>query len=225
MNALEDEEYFAYLLEKALFRAKIFHLLAWLFSYPEKEDASKPSFRIVIQSYKSYFLSKTKNDSYILKKITQLSNSIESLPQEEAIHLLRIEYTRLFVARKNSVCPYGSKWVRNKTLASQKYGEEYAIAQYYNQVGLANREGINERVDHIVSELDFMFYVSHEEALSWKAGKREDAQRWKEVHDEFLDNHFRQFAEGFSHAVQRNSSVEFYLLAADILAWSVEASS
>jgi DMSO reductase family type II enzyme chaperone len=79
---------------------------------------------------------------------------------------LQIEYTRLFEAGTGSLCPLNSgKYVEYRMRQMEE------LVRFYNHFGLSMRESDREMPDHLLTQLEFLHYLSYCEAQMLKEGE------------------------------------------------------
>lgn len=119
---------------------------------------------------------------------------------------LREEFTRLFYGYPRLVPTTGSHWVRRgRTEFSLARGERAAVGLEYRKLGLKNRPGSAEPFDALVSELDFLSYITSLEARAFEGGDAGSAREWELLRRDFCEHHFRELAFGVAQAIARHS--------------------
>lgn len=88
----------------------------------------------------------------------------EGVPTDEVFHVLRIEYTRLFIGAPSPVCiPYEGAW---RTSGNKQdvllFVNSYAmqVESFFKQCGLGRAEGANDPLDHIAIECELLEYLA-----------------------------------------------------------------
>lgn len=196
--------------------------LAWLFSYPDKEQASVvTSSEFLIQCKRVLHEAELKEVAF--EELFSRCEFESQFEESQRARIVRIEYTRLFITPPRLIRMEGSYWVQNRTLLSRKKGEKFAVGQVYGQLGLTSRSGSSDPSDHIVSELDFASYVAAAEARAWEGGDAVNAREWKCVRDDFVRDHLGELALGVASEVQRLSKNVFMLFYADLLRVAVSS--
>lgn len=170
--------------------AALYALLARLFSYPERRQAEDHT------------------SIELLRQVRELLEGLgprESLPVDVAMRFeawaaksptargrdLRAEFTRLFYGYPRLVPLTGSRWVtQGRTEFSLAHGERAAVGLEYRKLGLKNRPGNGDPFDALVSELDFLSYVTSLEARAFEGGDAGSAREWELLRLDFCAHHF-----------------------------------
>ena len=185
--------------------AKLYSLLARMFSYPDRIEAQAYVSSDFLEICEGF----VEEAGYPDRVDAAVREAFVRATEEQGLEAcgtdLRVEYTRLFTAPPRPVSLVGSKWVHSRTLVSEQKGERYAVGQVYRELGLRNRASVHDPADHLVSELDFLFYVMRAESRAWRSDDLVMARDWRQLRDDFLTYHLRELAFGVSDAVGRMS--------------------
>lgn len=106
--------------------------------------------------------------SGVSSELGSVLSSYRELQPESLFHELRIGHTRLFVnAPKPIVSPYAGIWYAKEVgidpvLFVNK--ESMAVERAMRACGIGRREGANDPLDHIATELEFLSYLCLVEA-------------------------------------------------------------
>lgn len=197
--------------------AALYALLARLFSYPERRQAEDHT------------------SIELLRQVRELLEGLgprESLPVDVAMRFeawaaksptargrdLRAEFTRLFYGYPRLVPLTGSRWVtQGRTEFSLAHGERAAVGLEYRKLGLKNRPGNGDPFDALVSELDFLSYVTSLEARAFEGGDAGSAREWELLRLDFCAHHFGELASGVARAITQHSDNAFLALYAWLL--------
>lgn len=96
-----------------------------------------------------------------------MQESLEAYAEEE----LAVEYARLFVGPFGlRAPPYGSVYLDNQRSVMGPSTME--TIRCYEDEGLARDDEFNELPDHIVVELEFMYYLSYRQVEALQKGRR-----------------------------------------------------
>lgn len=200
----------------------LYALLSQLFSYPDRHQAEQ------------------RTSSDVLGQVRELLRSlgvVEGLPVDVAARFeaqaaypavlraqeVRAEFTRLFCSYPRLVPLTGSHWVRrSRTTFSLDRGERAAVGLEYRKLGLKNRPGNGEPFDTLVSELDFLSYITALEARAFEGEDAASAREWELLRTDFCTHHFRELAQGVAGATVRYSDNAALGLYAWLLAFLAE---
>ncbi|MDR2109498.1 MAG: molecular chaperone TorD family protein [Coriobacteriales bacterium] len=102
-------------------------------------------------------------DAVVLKEAVEELAVYRGRDTDELFHELRVEYTHLFVgAPEPAVSPFaGVWWARNAGVQPLLFvnKESMAVERFMRSCGIGSREGTNEPLDHLGSELEFLQYL------------------------------------------------------------------
>lgn len=205
------------LYRRILSSAELFRLTAWSFSYPNIDQAKIMTSKEFLEVRKNLLKTAVKEKDLLTDEAAVLERlCFEESPEKRAIDLRR-EHTRLFDAPPVLIPLCGGAWVKEKTLISRKKGEAFAVGQYYKELGLGNQETVKDPYDHLISELDFVSYVTLAEAEAWKEDDSTSAREWRMLREEFLESHLEEFAEKVSLEIQGETKSSFMRFSAQML--------
>jgi TorA maturation chaperone TorD len=201
---------------------QLFRLTAWQFSYLDAESARILTSDESVEDYRLLIDAASKGKPFLVDECGALREALARYPAEKRSSDLRQEYTRLFNAHPILISLNGSAWVKERTLVSRKKGEAFAVGQYYKELGLVNQDCVRDSYDHLVSELDFVSYVTSAEAEAWGDDNADSACGWRDLREDFVGNHMAEFAESVSLKIQRETENPFILFSAQLLAGLVK---
>ena len=197
--------------------AALYALLARLFSYPERRQAEDHTSIELLRQ---------------VRELLEGLGSREGLPVDVAMRFeawaaksptvrgsdLRAEFTRLFYGYPRLVPLTGSRWVtQGRTEFSLAHGERAAVGLEYRKLGLKNRPGNGDPFDALVSELDFLSYVTSLEARAFEGGDAGSAREWELLRLDFCAHHFGELASGVAQAITQHGDNAFLALYAWLL--------
>lgn len=194
----------------------LFSALAHLFSYPSREQLTQSS----VQEFCEQCLLLVDMASIDRGPLDDLKKTIEDNILHDGFsdgQRFRAEYTRLFITPPVIIKLKGSYWINNRTEISREKGEEYAVKQVYRQLGLKNQTGTVDPPSHLVSELDYLHYVTRAEAKAWEDNDVANAHEWRKLSNSFLKHHFTDLALGVSTRIQEHSNNSLMLFRAALL--------
>ncbi|MEY8562687.1 molecular chaperone TorD family protein [Eggerthellaceae bacterium 3-80] len=140
--------------------------------------------------------------------------------EEEALHKLRAEATRLFIgAPEPAISPYEGIW-----RTSDEGGEallfinphSMEVERFCKSCGLGRPAGTNEPLDNVATELELL------ECLAARVALGEDAETAAAAYAEFMAAHVMQWMPRFAEKVQEETTLAFYQQAALLLARSLD---
>jgi len=140
-------------------------------------------------------------------------------PGEENVNLLagRIESLYINVIdghdQKRACRPYETAW-----RSGDRSMQQWEVKQFYTLFGLEKAN--NELPDHIVSELEFMHFLSHQavEASRGLLGGGDSMRRFVHAQKDFLERHLLQWVPKYCAALQEKLDEPFYLQLAALTA-------
>ena len=122
------------------------------------------------------------------------------------LELLKVDYTRLFVGPfKLLAPPYGSVYLED----GRMMGDSAIDARnWYEKEGLD--VVINDAPDHIVMELEFMYYLVAKQAQATNEENLQNIQLYQQKQKTFLNSHLARWLPDFTDNVEKNTHTEFY---------------
>jgi len=155
-----------------------------------------------------------------LSKLTVLETALNSMGGESAQHVanlphqtdlaeLKIDHARLFVGPFQLLAPpYGSVYLNGKSRTVMADSTVDAQARY-SEAGLSTAR-FKDAPDHIVFELEFMYYLIFKEIEA--VANSDLAAAWGSVEKQetFLQDHLSAWIAPFADAVSKNASTSFY---------------
>lgn len=125
--------------------------------------------------------------------VTVMREELEQ--QEKDMTKLLIDYARLFIGPFSVLAPpYGSVYLERKR---QVMGDTtQAVRRFYQEVGLELKAEQKDLPDHIIVELEFLYYLI--------------SQGYDEKYQRFLQEHLGAWVGGFGQIVEENANTKFY---------------
>lgn len=138
---------------------------------------------------------------------------------DELFHELRAEYTYLFIGSPDpGVSPFAGIWYTEEIGVEPLMfvnKESMAVERFMRSCDVGQPEGINEPLDHIGSELEFLQYLCLLRAGVLKpSGIIEFPEG---AYEEFYRTHFSAFSKKFAHRTVEKSRIPFFRAVARIL--------
>lgn len=208
------------------FAAEFYELLAKTLVYPEQKDPEKGSGigaaladGSYIQAAHDISFHVMSHDHQVQEYIAAIEKMYGAFSPEEALHHMRIEYTRLFIGTVHPlVWPYATWWYAKKegkepVLYLSK--ECRSVSKIMHDAGVGNAPGLKEPLDHIGCELEFLQYL-----CSLCAEMQSDTPKavdYGSMYETFLDQHIRPWVGDFAYEVQKETSDPLFLFAAELL--------
>lgn len=117
------------------------------------------------------------------------------------------EFTRIFDVPAPSCPPYEGIYYGKPRSAVM-----LEVSEFYNCFGLrmSQEEGKREFPDHICAELEFLHFLTCNEALSLSSGDEETLKGYLLAHKDFLERHMVQWVPEFYLKLQNSACVPFY---------------
>lgn len=122
---------------------------------------------------------------------------------------LLVDYARLFVGPNELLAaPYGSVYIDE---GRRLMGDStMAVIDFYKSHGLVMGEGFKEMPDHIVVELEFMYYLVFNEVMAIERTDFEGIQSALKAQAIFLNKFLRTWVRQFSQRIIENAETHFY---------------
>jgi TorA maturation chaperone TorD len=126
---------------------------------------------------------------------------------------LEVEYSRLFIgpSRELPAHPYESVWIDKDPDSGKPIfagPSMSAVEQTYAIYGLRRVPEHTDMADHIATEMEFMCFLSDNEARAWGSGDVQAAKQLRSSQQQFLSEHLGRFAPQFCDAVAKAASPE-----------------
>jgi TorA maturation chaperone TorD len=138
-----------------------------------------------------------------------LDEDFLSLPEEQLLSHLSLEYTRLFIGPGKHISPHES--VHTPGDGESLWGKSTAaVKQLIESVGIEFRPDYHGLPDHISVELEFMQKVTKAEAEAWQRGDYAGAAKWLRLEQEFVDSHLAIWIPAFCENVVGQTELSFY---------------
>lgn len=140
----------------------------------------------------------------------EMALALQDLAQEQ----LSIDHAALFIGPFELIAaPYGSVYMDQgrRIMGDSTLG----VLRFYQDAGLAVEGG--EPADHIVIELEFMYYLANREAAAMADGLEDDAARYRERQMLFFSQYLQPWILHFCRSIRSGTENPFYRSLADCL--------
>ena len=140
------------------------------------------------------------------KCVRRMGKEIESDPNVEA---LKIDFARLFIGPyKLLAAPYGSVYLdAGRTMMGDSTLD---VKERYREAGLDTAENFKEAPDHIVAELEFMYYLVFKEIEAFSNSNPETAIGCIRKQQSFLEDHLMRWVPEFADNIIEHAETSFY---------------
>ncbi len=134
----------------------------------------------------------------------RMQKVIEELDQEK----MSIDHATLFVGPFELLAaPYGSVYIeKNRRVMGES---SVNAARYYQEADLS--VDIKEPPDHIVIELEFMYYLCSKEASAAQNGLSDDVNHFREMQARFYHRAMKPWVGEFCAAIRAGTDNGFYV--------------
>lgn len=187
-------------------RSSIYLLFSNAFLYPEEELFTKIQDGLIIKELQDYGggLDSSVQTGFF-KTIQNLKLSLEGITLEK----LQAEYLRIFGHTISKECPpyateYGGMHIYQRT---HELGD---IAGFYKAFGVEISDKIRERLDHISTQLEFMYFLAYKEAFAQEHHGKEKSEICLEAQRKFLKDHLGRWAPLFLDRLDKKAESGFY---------------
>ena len=127
---------------------------------------------------------------------------------------LAVEYARLFVGPYElKAPPYGSVYLDHERRVMGDSTME--VIKIYKEAGLSTDEDFKELPDHVAVELEFIYYLIHQEVEALENSEIDKALSLKETQEVFLNRFLKQWVPRFCAKMKEGTENEFYSALAD----------
>ena len=152
-------------------------------------------------------------DSQSWPSSSLLKNSFKN---SEDLKDLQLDFAKLFVGPYSLLAPpYGSVYIDRQ---HRIMGDSTIDAiKYYDEAGLEVASRFKEAPDHIVTELEFMYFLIHEELRAVEIGDTQCFYDTLDFQREFLTHHLNCWVESFAQKIKSNATTCFYVALGEAL--------
>jgi TorA maturation chaperone TorD len=201
---LPHESLFMKEINKTIHRGDCFKLLAACFYEPDStlfiEERVGEKLGLLLDNFTSTGA----------RAARQMQATSVELAQEE----MSIDHATLFIGPFELLAPpYGSVYIeKNRRVMGQS---SVNAARYYQEAGLS--VDIKEPPDHIVIELEFMYYLCSKEASAAQNGQHAEVNDYRELQTRFYYHAIKPWVGDFCAAIRAGTDNDFYVNLADCL--------
>jgi len=131
------------------------------------------------------------------------------IQDQSQLEQLTIDFTKLFVGPYGlKASPYGSIYLEGE----RKFMGDSTIdvMEQYRAAGIVVSDSFREAPDHIVAELEFMYFLIFKEIGAIQSEKEGVSQEFLLRQKEFLQRHLGLWVGAFSSAVEKHAESDFY---------------
>lgn len=147
---------------------------------------------------------------------TALSESLLKRSQEEVIHELSVEFTRLFLGPGRHISPHESVQLDGGN--GPLWGEAtVAVQRFIEKAGFKLSEHAIHPPDHISVALDFLSHLARLESESWSKKDLQAVENTLNWQASFYSQHIGKWFSLFCHTILENQPVAFYRTFSEIL--------
>jgi TorA maturation chaperone TorD len=142
----------------------------------------------------------------------QLGDEFFSVPDNELIENLAIEYTRLFLGPGRHISPHESiHYERDDGDWGKLWGASTVeVKKFVESLGLKYKESDTSIPDHISVELELMQKVIEKEKQAWSANGGKDVLHFLKIEKMFMEDHIIKWISQFCDKVIAETEVSFY---------------
>lgn len=191
------------LLHETCSKADMYQLLSLLFQFPTEETATGIKEGTIVEDIATIFseigIDAEQDDSSVYDGF----ELAEAKSMQEILSNLRREYTLLFSHPDNPIVPiYETVFLHDP----EEHGARYQmyvspiatdVGRCYKEAGVTSSGSINEPVDHIATELEFMAYLEKLKAQAMVDERKEALIGISRSIKEFKEEHFLKWAPDF----------------------------
>lgn len=142
------------------------------------------------------------------------ARDMETALQGQSQEGLSVAHAALFVGPFELLAaPYGSVYIEKKRRVMED--STLNAARSYQEAGLS--VDIKEPADHIVIELEFMYYLCNKEATAGADGVLEEAMRFRDIQARFYHYAMKPWVASFCDAIRTGTDSKFYAHLAECL--------
>lgn len=140
---------------------------------------------------------------------SQWRELLDTLHGLSDLELTRVqeEYIQVFMVKpEGSPClPYESAYLEPKGATGW-----IALEREYAAAGLSLSPSLGEPPDHVAVELEFLYFLCHQEALAWEERRLHDAVETLKWQASFLEQHLGRWFPAFARQVGGTDNSKIY---------------
>ncbi len=142
----------------------------------------------------------------------ELGDDFLTIPEDDLLENLAVEYTRLFLGPGKHISPHESlHHARDDGDWGQFWGADtVAVKKFIEGSGLEYTAEYTGLPDHISTELEFMQKVVAREAQAREENNEEDVQCCLAIEKSFLEDHLLKWVPGFCDKIIAEAELSFY---------------
>jgi len=126
-----------------------------------------------------------------------------------------IDFSALFVGPFALLAaPYGSVYLE-KEKARLMGDSTIDAVKTYRSAGVKMDNSQDDMPDHISVEMEFIYYLLNREDEAGKAGNKEEADRFRQIRENFMERHLGAWAFDFTKKMREAAKTSFYSGLAD----------
>lgn len=189
-------------------RSDVYRLLSECYLYPDNEKQTEIKHQS--ERVKDILENLARHTGYIS---TETAAGFMSALDSPTLEDCQVEYVRLFDYRPKCGI-YESAYV--KTEGENPAKLQLQIEECYSRFGLGTSEGFSDPPDHLSIELEFMHFLTNQEAEAMDQGHEEEMEICLQAQREFSTNHLNNWVPGFCDCLATHAQLEFYRILATI---------
>ncbi|MBU1567573.1 MAG: molecular chaperone TorD family protein [Proteobacteria bacterium] len=152
--------------------------------------------------------------AHLAPDVGKLASDVALALQDSSQEQLTVDYAALFIGPFELIAaPYGSVYLEKsrRVMGDSTLG----VLRFYQDAGLA--VDVSEPPDHIVIELEFMYYLAGREASAVADGFADDAAGYREQQVRFLSKYLQPWVLDLCRSISSGTTNPFYRSLADCL--------
>ena len=201
-------------------RATALELAAFSFKYPDSELINA----LTSGEYAAAVVELAEVGAFkLLPDEISLLDSYKNVASEELLHTLRAEATRLFIGSPEPVVsPYEGVWrAAQEGVQALLFVNPHTmeVERFMKSCGVGSPEGVNEPLDHVATEMEFLQYLSMLVAgiVEPAAHIDEPEEGWSGAYTRFMVEHPQTWMSDFAKSTEEKTREPFYRLASRLL--------
>lgn len=182
-----------------------------------RKSANRDSFKLIAECYhpprRDLIPTLEELEDRMRKICTEAVPFVRAMKEQfgaiDDLDLLLIDYSRLFLGPYELLAPpYGSVYLE---AGRRVMGDSTVDTQNrYREVGLDISKDFQEAPDHIVAELEFMYFLVFKEVEAISSSDVEAAVDYIGKQESFLELHLVTWVTDFVNRIEENAQTEFY---------------
>ncbi|MCK8825011.1 TorD/DmsD family molecular chaperone [Fuchsiella alkaliacetigena] len=153
---------------------------------------------------------------FISEKLGNMAQDIKTeFVSTENFQDLKVDHSKLFVGPFELLAPpYGSVYLEKE--GTVMGDSTMNVINTYKELGLDRSDDFKEPHDHIIAELEFLYYLTFNSIKETGNENYKEALEYLEAHQNFLAKHLAAWVSDFAAKIKEHANTELYKKLAEL---------